>query len=410
MPNIAELIPDTRKAQRPGNAAPLIKSLQVGLGWFPECPGGLDRFYFELISALPAAGVETSGWVVGSGRAASESDGRVRAFASATDPMHKRLLAARAAVRDSIRRHRPDVVVSHFALYTFAALRSLDGLPLVVHFQGPWAEESRVEGAGRLACRAKWLLERAVYRRAQRLICLSPAFADILVEDYGIRRERIRVVPAAVDVDRFDIAETRAEARRQLGWPAGRPLVLCVRRLARRMGLENLVDAARALRSKVPDVLILIAGRGALTEPLKARITAAGLQDTIKLLGFVADADLPKAYRAADLSIVPSVSLEGFGLVAAESLAAGTPALVTPVGGLPEVVRGLDGQWVLPGTSPGELAEGMAAYLQSQPAPMSARICREHAASHFGWPLISRQVRGVYEEAIGSAGGAKSTC
>jgi glycosyltransferase involved in cell wall biosynthesis len=257
-----------------------------------------------------------------------------------------------------------------------------------------------MEGAGRLSCLGKRLLERAVYRRANRLICLSPAFCDILYNNYGISRDRIRVVPAAIDVDRFDIAETREDARRRLGWPTDRPIVFCVRRLVRRMGLENLVEAATLLRAGLPDALILIAGRGAMTEVLRSQITAAGLQDSVKLLGFVPDSDLPRAYRAADLTIVPSVSLEGFGLVAAESLAAGTPSMVTPVGGLPDVVSGLGSQWVLPGTSAAELADAMAAFLKGRLAACSPQACANYARNNFSWPIISRRVRGVYEEAL----------
>ena len=62
----------------------------------------------------------------------------------------------------------------------------------------------------------------------------------------------------------------------------------------------------------------------------------------MRLLGFVAEEDLPWLYRACDISIVPSVALEGFGLPTIESLAAGTPVLVTPIGGLPETVSELD--------------------------------------------------------------------
>ena len=72
----------------------------------------------------------------------------------------------------------------------------------------------------------------------------------------------------------------------------------------------------------------------------------------VRMLGSSRDADLPLYYRAADLSVVPTVALEGFGLVAAESLAAGCPALVTPVGGLPSVVADLSPDLVLEDATP----------------------------------------------------------
>ena len=104
------------------------------------------------------------------------------------------------------------------------------------------------------------------------------------------------------------------------------------------MGLENLVDAMVRVHAEVPDALCVVVGRGKLRDQLVARIARKNLQSHVQLLGFVPDEQLPFLYRAADLTVMPSLSLEGFGLSAVESLAAGTPVLVTPVGGLPEVV------------------------------------------------------------------------
>jgi glycogen synthase len=101
------------------------------------------------------------------------------------------------------------------------------------------------------------------------------------------------------------------------------------------------VAAMALVRKRMPEALLLVAGEGPLTGVLRGQVQSLELTNNVQLLGFVRDQDLPTAYRAADLTIVPSMALEGFGLTVAESLAAGTPALVTPVGGLPEVVRDL---------------------------------------------------------------------
>ena len=83
------------------------------------------------------------------------------------------------------------------------------------------------------------------------------------------------------------------------------------------------------------------------------------------MLGFVRESLLPTHYQAANVSIVPSQSLEGFGLTTVESLACGTPVLVTPVGGLTEVVGPLAPSCVLCGWSPDQIAEGLqAAYVK----------------------------------------------
>ena len=97
-------------------------------------------------------------------------------------------MAARRALRQEISTSRPDVISSHFALYTFPGLDVTRGIPQVSHFQGPWADESHVEGADSLGQRAKRYLEQSVYARSSRLIVLSEAFGKILTSRYGSRR------------------------------------------------------------------------------------------------------------------------------------------------------------------------------------------------------------------------------
>jgi len=94
------------------------------------------------------------------------------------------------------------------------------------------------------------------------------------------------------------------------------------------------------------------------------------------------------------------VALEGFGLAAVESLAAGTPVLVTPVGGLPEAVTALSPELVLPGTGAQALADGIGAALRGQLRLPDADACRDYARTHFDLPVIATQVAHVYREAI----------
>ena len=244
------------------------------------------------------------------------------------------------------------------------------------------------------------MVERAVYRRACRLIVLSRAFGRVLHERYRLAEDRIRVVPGAVNAKRFQLSCSPAQARERLGWPQDRPIVLSVRRLVNRMGLEDLVEATAELRRHVPEALVTIAGRGPLEPVLRRRVAEHDLGAHLRLLGFVAEEDLPWAYRAADLTVVPTVALEGFGLITIESLAAGTPALVTPVGGLPEAVGKLSPNLVLPGAGPQALAEGLrSALLGSLPLPSSEQ-CQSYVRTNFDWPVIAAQVREVYLEAL----------
>jgi len=376
-----------------------LSSFQIGLGWFPEEAYGVNRVYYNLVRHLPQVGVQVCGLVTGSSRVEQDSGQQVRAYAPPTAPLLVRWRALRRESRKVLAEQRPDLVASHVALYTFPLLDLTRSYPLVIHFHGPWALEGQVEVGRRLVANAKATLERVVYRRGACCIVLSHAFGKILHQHYGVPRERIRRIPGGVEVRRFATDLTRREAKERLGWPQDRPVVFTLRRLARRMGLEDLVSAMKEVRRWVPEVLLLIAGKGALAAELAAQVESQGLQNNVRLLGFLPDEDLPLAYRGADLSILPTVALEGFGLPAAESLAAGTPVLVTPVGGLPEVVSDLSSELVLPGTGAGPIAEALGAALSGAMTLPDAAACRDYARTRYDWTVVAAQIREVYSEA-----------
>ena len=380
--------------------APMLDTLQIGMGWFPEQAGGLNRVYYQLMKSLPQARVGMRGLVAGSPGVAEQTGGQVEAFASGDASLPARWRKARRRALDMMAEQKPSLVAAHFALYAAPLGRHLDRHPLVVHFHGPWAYEGVVEGDGALKKRFKMHIERSVYRKAERVIVLSEAFRDVLHRTYGVPLERIRIVPGGVDVQRFATHLTRSEARQYLGWPRDRSLILSVRRLQPRMGLENLVAAMVTVCRRMPDVLLLIAGNGPLGAALMARIDALNLHHHIRLLGFLPDADLPLAYHAADLTIVPTVALEGFGLTTIESLATGTPVLVTPVGGLPEAVRSLAPSLVLESCAEAALADGLVGALCGTLSLPDAAACRAYAQTHYAWSVIARRVREVYEEAL----------
>src|SRR5271154_3759229 len=79
-------------------AAPPLRALQLGLAWFAEKPGGLDRYYGELTRHLPEAGVIARGYVMGSKRVEQESNGVVTSAAESTDRLWKRWKAMRQVV------------------------------------------------------------------------------------------------------------------------------------------------------------------------------------------------------------------------------------------------------------------------------------------------------------------------
>ncbi|MEY2333251.1 glycosyltransferase family 4 protein [Acidithiobacillus ferrianus] len=375
-----------------------IRTVQLGSSWFPERPGGLERYYYDLFNRLPALGFHSRGLVIGSKAITRDTNDNIVAFSEARSSLPQRWYRARSALKKIINEFRPDIICVHFALYGFPATDLLSHQPLVVHFQGPWAGEAAME-QGKNRSLIKYFIENSVYRRATRLIVLSNAFKEILTNEYGVSPEKIAVIPGAIDTRRFDQPIARTEARNILGWPRYRPIILVVRRLSRRMGIENLLTALVTVKARFPDVLLMVAGVGGMAHELARMTESLGLTNHVKFLGFLADQDLPAAYRAADFTVVPTTALEGFGLITVESMASGTPVLVTPVGGLPEIVRPFAPQWVTDDSTASAMARSMSEILSGAIATPSTSECRTHS-QRYDWINVAPKIAQLYKEAM----------
>lgn len=381
---------------------PKIHTLQIGMGWFGDRAGGLNRYYYDCVNHFPTAEIQFDGLVAGKKDVESNSQGKVIAFAPSDASLLKRWQGIRRNFIELTASQDYDPIVSHFAFYTFPLLNLLKDRPLVTHFHGPWALESGVEANRSLAVRVKKWLEQKVYQRSQQFIVLSQTFRDILHQEYAVPLEQINVIPGGVDLKHFDIQESKAEARQKLGWAKDKTTIFCIRRLARRMGLENSIAAMSQVCKQYPDTMLYIGGKGQLKNSLQQQIVELGLEENIKLIGYVADEDLPLCYRAADFSIVPTVALEGFGLIVIESLATGTPVLGTPIGGIPEILRPFSTNLVLQSPAVEDLASGIIETLSGQRQLPDRNACLNYVKTNYTWDIIAPQIKAVYERAINS--------
>lgn len=377
-----------------------MKTLQIGLEWFPEQGGGLDRVYYDCACHFPHAGIEIRGLVAGSSNVERDSNGLVSSFASPNASLLERWIKLRKSVSKLLANDDYSLIVSHFALYTFPVLDLLGNQPLVTHFQGPWALESRIEEGNFFSIKLKKTLEQITYRKSSQFIVLCSDFRNILHQEYQVPLEKIHIIPPGVDIDRFNISLSPTDARQQLNWHQDRPIIFCIRRLAKRMGLENLIRGMTKVRSLYPDVLLYIAGKGALAETLETQITELELTNNVKLLGYVPDEQLPLCYRAANFSVVPTIALEGFGLIVVESLAAGTPVLGTPVGGIPEILRPFSEDLVFEGCNPEQLATGIIEALSGDRILPSSQACLNYVTENYHWHKIAQQIKLVYQSAL----------
>lgn len=382
----------------PGAAG--LRPFLLGEGWFPDHPGGLNRYFSELYVALRRAGVDATGVVVGP---VSEPPPGLIVAADRAGSLPRRALRFTAAARRA--GSGADVVDAHFALYAYPSVvfGRLGKVPLVVHFHGPWAEESAAGGErSSLALGLKRTVERAVYHRAGRVVVLSGAFERVVAERYGVAPWDVQIVPPGVDAERFSPGD-RGEARAKLGVGSSVRLAFAARRLVPRMGIDVLLEAWSSIAGDGDDTdhaeqtLLVVAGEGPARAGLEDTVRSLGVDGSVRFVGRVGEEELVEWYRAADVCVVPSTSLEGFGLTVLEALACGTPVVATDVGGLPEALAGFDDSLLVPPGDVAALADRLSgAFDGTRPLPTPER-CRQHAEG-FSWDnAVDRHLR-IYDE------------
>jgi glycosyltransferase involved in cell wall biosynthesis len=374
-----------------------LKIIQLGMHE-RGAGGGLDRYFWDLFDHLKAfPDLSLKGFYFRHHGIRTDTARDELCLGSTGLPGYRRLWNLRRAVLPELKsaQNGPALVASHFALYAAALLPALSRAHHVVHFHGPWAIEAAAEGRSPVNSFMKRAVERGIYSSAKAFITLSHSFKALLTKEYHINPDLVHVIPGGVDTHRFSPGD-RSGARARLGWPKDVRILFCVRRLVRRMGLEILLEAFREVAGHHKDAILMVGGAGSLRAELETKIIGYGLAERVRLLGFIPDQQLALAYQAADLSIVPSQSLEGFGLTTLESLACGTPVLVTPVGGLPEAVGKLTPELVLADSSTGTLAKSLDQFLRGGLALPSAADCRRYIELNFSWSKIAEQVSDLY--------------
>lgn len=242
----------------------------------------------------------------------------------------------------------------------------------------------------KLSARARRWIERMVMRRCHHVVVLSEFMKQQVMAAHGIAPGQITVVPGAADPAIFSPPHDRNDVRWELKIPESRTVLFTVRNLVPRMGLEHLLEAMTMLGEERQNLLLLIGGEGQLRPRLEELIRSKDLQDSVQLLGFVPEDQLAKYYQASDLVVMPTLQLEGFGLVTVEALACGTPVMGTPVGAIPEVLRRVDPLLVTEGTDGGSLAQTLRLLLKrwrEQPGERErlSKKGREVVERRFNW-------------------------
>jgi glycosyltransferase involved in cell wall biosynthesis len=178
-----------------------------------------------------------------------------------------------------------------------------------------------------------------------------------LIKIYKIENKKIAVISGGVDTIKFRPSKEIIVTRKMLSIPINKIILFTVRNLVPRMGLENLIVAFKSIINYAKDIHLIIGGAGPLKEKLMTLTKELELENHISFVGFIQEELLADYYSAADLFVLPTKELEGFGLVTLEAMACGLPVLGTPVGGTREILEKFDASFIFKETDPESLSE-----------------------------------------------------
>jgi phosphatidylinositol alpha-mannosyltransferase len=204
-------------------------------------------------------------------------------------------------------------------------------------------------------------------------------------------------IPNGVDVESF------ASAPRLDGYPRPGKTVLFLGRYDEpRKGMAVLLDALPSVVERIPDVQLLIVGRGGEDE---LRDQAGELADHIRLLGQVDDAGKASAMRSADVYCAPNTGGESFGIVLVEAMAAGTPVVASDLDAFRRVLCDGECGRLVPVDDSAALADALIEVLENDVLRERYAAAGSAAVRRYDWSVVASQIMRVYETVAGS--GAK---
>lgn len=208
-------------------------------------------------------------------------------------------------------------------------------------FHGPAHLEAKIEGKHRLHQNFAFILESLVLLLSKDIVCVSPAFIELIKKEHRIicsyKKIKLRTPKLIFQDTKNNVSESVDRTRL---------VFVCVRRLVRRTGIVKLLEAISLLKEKsmwTDKHELLIIGTGPLEKEITAFINANNLRESVKLLGKVDDTVRTEIFKRAVANVVPTIGLEGFGLVVVEAAFEGCPSIVTDIDGLPFVINKLNG-------------------------------------------------------------------
>lgn len=245
----------------------------------------------------------------------------------------------------------------------------------------------------------EWSTNFAV-RKAVKVIAVSESTKKDLVKYYQISPEKIEVIHLAAGDQFMPRNYEQAQPVLDKFGLTYKKYILFVGTIQPRKNIPRLVDAFIKLKKEnhIEEKLVIVGKKGWLWEPIEKKILDSGLGQSVKVLDYVSDEDLPLLYAGASLLTLPAL-YEGFGLPPLEAMLSGVPVVVSDVSSLPEVVG--DAGVLVDPDSVDSIARGLLQVLTDRElrAQMVAKGLEQ--AKKFSWERTAKKTLELIESLEG---------
>jgi glycosyltransferase involved in cell wall biosynthesis len=250
----------------------------------------------------------------------------------------------------------------------------------------------------------RWYLDcstRYHCRVAAHIIADCQVTKDDLIRHYRAVPERITVIYAAYDAERYRPADSTARTSARARYGLEGPYLLYVGTLQPRKNLSRLLEAFARLRETREELTLVIVGKkGWLYEPLFRQVRELGLETSVFFTGYIPEDDLPLLLSGATAFVLPAL-YEGFGLPVLEAMACGTPVVCSNVASLPEVAG--DAALLADPLDVEDLAEAMMRIVEDTALRRELVARGLERVRTFSWERCARQTLEVLEK-VGQSG------
>jgi len=281
-------------------------------------------------------------------------------------------------------------------------LKKTWGIPLVHTFHSLGAVKGETLGTKDQSPGARFEIERKICHTADRIIATSPQEKIDLVEYYQTDPDKIRIIPAGVNLNLFQPLP-QEESRTEIAFSTDDFLITYVGRLEERKGIDTLLKSIHLANDPQIQAVIVELSE----EPYRkymSQIDEYGIEKQVTFTGGKSQDQLSKYYSAADVTVIPSY-YEPFGMTAIEAMACGSSVIASRVGGLKSTVKeNIVGALFEP-RSADQLAEKIK-ILKDQPATNKElrKNARPYVEDNFSWKSVATAIAEVYQELLQSEG------